>query len=233
MAESDPTIERLKEGSWREVASINNAFHGGLIDEAGWHEAMAALVKDAYLAADNPYGQAGHSGNASTWEASRAFIAEALHVSGTFLDVGCASGILMESVQRWGLAKNLTIEPYGLEIIPELAQLAKRRLPAWADRIHVGNIRTWGPPKNRFDFVLIRPEYAPPSRRAEMIRHVQRNVLHPKGRLIVFVGSEERESRKVESDMSSHGLNATGRAEIPHSKDARLVRRLFWIDSVS
>ena len=233
MAESDPTIESLKEGRWREVASINKAFHEGLLDDDGWHDAMATLVKDAYLAADNPYAQAGHSGNASTWEASRGFISEALHVHGTSLDVGCASGILMESVRRWGSMKNLAIEPYGLDIIPELAQLAQRRLPQWADRIYVGNIRTWRPPMNRFDFVLIRPEYAPSSRRAEMIRHIQRNVLHLKGRLIVFVGSEEQESRSVESEMSSEGFHITGRAEIPHAKDSRLVRRLFWIDAVT
>src|SRR5262249_4628614 len=97
---------------------------------------MAALIKPAYLAADNPYGKAGHSGDAATWEASRSFVAEALHRDGAFLDVGCASGILMESVQRWAANKRLRIEPHGLDIIPEFVELARQRLPHWADRIH-------------------------------------------------------------------------------------------------
>src|SRR5262245_59907985 len=116
MTGSDPLLERLKEGAWREVASINRALEEGRIDEDGWHEAMASLVKPAYLTGDNPYAQAGHSGDAATWEAARGFIAEALHRSGTFLDVGCASGVLMESVQHWGARRNLSIEPYGLDI---------------------------------------------------------------------------------------------------------------------
>ena len=97
MSDPDPTIEHLKERAWQEVAAINQALVEGRIDEAGWHEAMASLIKPAYLAAENPYAQAGHGGDAATWEASRGFIAEAIHRSGTFLDVGCASGILIDT----------------------------------------------------------------------------------------------------------------------------------------
>jgi SAM-dependent methyltransferase len=191
---------------------------------------MAALIKPAYLTADNPYAQAGHSGNAQTWEASRGFIAEALHRSGTFLDVGCANGILMESVQRWGVNKNLRIEPHGIDIVPELVQLARRRLPDWANRIHVGNIRTWRPISHRFDLVLIRPEYAPAARRIDLVRHLMDHVLAPNGRIIIFVGAEETESRWAESTIATE-IPVHGRVEIPHPVDNRLVRRLFWIDS--
>jgi SAM-dependent methyltransferase len=229
----DPWIERLKERAWQEVAAINQALSEGKIDEDGWHAAMAALVKPAYLAADNPYAQAGHGGDAATWEASRGFIAEALHRSGTFLDAGCASGILMESVQRWGSNKNLTIEPYGLDIIPEFVELARRRLPHWAGRITEGNIRTWKPAGNGFDFVLVRPDYAPPNRRADMVDHVIKHVLKPGGRLIVFVGTEEVGSRSAEASITHQGLTVHGRIEIPHLKDQRVVRRLFWIDRLT
>lgn len=226
----DPTIERVKERAWQEVAAIDQALAEGRIGEAGWHEAMAALIKPAYLAARNPYAQAGHGGDATSWESSRGFIAQALDRSGTFLDVGCASGILMESVHRWGAARGREIEPHGLEIIPELAELARRRLPQWKDRIHVGNIRTWLPPGERFDLAMIRPEYAPTHRRAEMAGHVIDQVLKPGGRLIVFVGSEEAAERRVEASVTVHGLTVHGRVEVPHPQDSRLVRRLFWID---
>jgi len=231
MPNPDPAIERLKERAWQKVAAINQALEEGRIDEEGWHEAMASLIKPAYLAAENPYAQAGHGGDAATWEASRGFIAEAIHRSGTFLDVGCASGILMESVHRWGATRNLNIEPYGLDIVPESVDLARRRLPQWADRIYVGNIRTWQPADDRFDFVLIRPEYAPAGRSADMVRHLINHVLKPGGRLIVFVGTEEAQVRSVEASITDHGLVVHGRVEVPHPKDNRVVRRLFWIDS--
>ena len=231
MRERDPILERLKERAWREVAAIDQALADGRIDEREWHESMAALIEPAYLSADNPYAQAGHSGNAETWEASRGFIAEALHRSGTFLDVGCASGILMESVHRWGAERSLEIEPHGLDIVPELAHLARRRLPNWADRIHVGNIRIWRPISHRFDFVLIRPEYVPATRRTELVRHLMNHVLMPNGRIIVFVGTEETHLRLIESTIAAE-IPVDGRIEIPHPHDNRLVRRLFWIDGI-
>jgi GNAT superfamily N-acetyltransferase/SAM-dependent methyltransferase len=227
----DPTIERLKERGWRAVAAIDQALEEGRIDEDGWHEEMAAVIKPAYLAAQNPYAQAGHGGDAATWEASRGFIAEALHQSGTFLDVGCASGILMESVHRWGKAKSLSIEPYGLDIVPEFVQRARRRLPHWADRITVGNIRTWQPAGDRFDFVLLRPIYAPPGRRADMVGHVIDYVLKPGGRLIVLVGTEEVGLSSAEISITDGGYSVHGRVEVPHPRDSRVVRRLFWIES--
>jgi len=230
MENLDPVLESLKEHAWRETAAIDRDLEDGRIDEHGWHAAMASLIKPAYLSGNNPYAQAGHSGNAETWQASRGFLADALHRDGSFLDVGCASGILMESVQNWGAKKNLAIEPHGLEIIRELAELARQRLPHWANRVHVGNIRNWKPVAERFDFVLIRPEYAPVARRTEMVLHILENVLQHKGRLIVFVGTEEADFRRVESSLSGPSFTISGRAEIPHPKDSRLMRRLLWID---
>lgn len=232
MPAPDPSLECLKERSWQEVAAINRALEEGLLDEAGWHAAMAELVRDPYLAADNPYAQAGHGGDAATWEASRGFVAEALHRNGAFLDVGCASGIMMESVQRWGATRGLVIEPYGLDIVPEFVTRTRQRLPQWAGRLFVGNICTWQPESERFDYALIRPEYAPASRRPALARHILAHVLKPGGRLIVFVGAEEAQERSVEASFTSQGLPVHGRVEIPHPRDSRLVRRLFWIDNL-
>lgn len=231
MHDQDPVVKALKERAWKEVAEVDQALAEGRIDECGWHDAMANLIKPAYLSAGNPYGQAGHSGDAVTWEASRGFIAGALDRSGTFLDVGCAGGILMESVQKWGANSGLLIEPHGLDIVPEFVDMARRRLPLWAHRIHLGNIRTWRPPNDRFDLAIIRPEYAPPSRRVELVRHVMNHVLGPEGRLIVFVGVEEIACKTVETTMTTAGFTVSGRIEVPHPKDSRVVRRLFWIDA--
>lgn len=225
----DPRVEALKERGWRQTAAIDADLAAGRIDEAGWHAAMASLVAPAYLAAATPYAQAGHAGDAVTWQASRGFITHALNRSGTFLDAGCASGILMESVVRWGADKGLAIEPYGLEIVPELAVLAQRRLPRWARRIEVGNVRHWRP-RDRFGYVLVRPEYAPRGRRAAMVRHVLEHVLTPRGRLIVFVGTEETDRRAAEAEITASGVTVSGRAERVHPGHSGLRRRLFWID---
>lgn len=226
----DTPLASLKERAWREVAAIDKALAEGRIDEEAWHAAMANLLKPAYLSAESPYAQAGHSGNAVTWEASRSFITEALDRNGCFLDAGCANGIMMESVRRWGASKGLVIEPFGLDIVPEFVELARSRLPQWAERIYLGNIRTWQPAGILFDYVMIRPEYAPAYRRAEMARHILDELLQPGGRLIVFVGSEEAELRTVEASFTGDGLVVHGRVEIPHTKDNRLMRRLFWMD---
>jgi SAM-dependent methyltransferase len=226
----DDDLRAHKEHAWREVESIDRSLETGELDEDGWHDAMAELIKHSYLAGATPYAQAGHRGNAESWQASRGFIARAIEQSGSFLDVGCASGIMMESVARWGGEKGLQIEPYGLEIVPELVELARRRLPHWKDRIVQGNIRSWAPAGDLFDMVLIRPEYAPPGRRADLIRHVFDKVVAPGGRLIVLEGTEDRMGGGGESLLAGSQLSANGRVQVPHPADSRLVRRLFWID---
>lgn len=223
-------VASLKERAWRETAAIDRRLTAGEIDEAGWHRAMAELIAPAYLGADNPYRQAGHSGDAASWEASRGFIADAIDRGGSFLDGGCASGVLMESVQRWGKDRGFVIEPYGVDIVPAFAMLARRRLPAWAQRIEVGNLRTWRPRGERFDFVLVRPEYAPPGRRAELFRHVLDAVVAPHGRLLVLAGSEAVNVRTAEAEALAGGLEVHGRTECPHPLHTGLCRRLFWID---
>jgi hypothetical protein len=108
----------------------------------------------AYLSADDPRAQSGFHGSAARWEVARRPITEAIDRDGTFLDVGCANGLLMESVAEW---TSFEIEPYGLDFAPGLVSLARKRLPLWADRIWVGDAASWEPPF-RFDFVHSRFE---------------------------------------------------------------------------
>ena len=78
------------------------------------------VVVPAYLSSDNPRGQSGYSGDDARWKLARSLIADAIDRDGTFLDVGCASGYLMETMQRWCAEKGISIEPYGLDISPEV-----------------------------------------------------------------------------------------------------------------
>jgi hypothetical protein len=108
----------------------------------------------AYLGTDDPRAQSGFHGSAERWEAARRPIVEAIDQDGTLLDVGCANGLLMESVVAWS---EHDVEPYGVDFAPSLVELAGIRLPEWADRIWVGDAETWEPPF-RFDFVHARIE---------------------------------------------------------------------------
>ena len=94
--------------------------------------ASPTIITPAYLAADTPWEQSGKSGDECLWAYGRSLICDAIHRDGSFLDVGCANGFLMESVERWAAVRGRRIEPYGLDISPELADLARSRLPAWS-----------------------------------------------------------------------------------------------------
>ena len=125
---------------------------------------MAGLVVPAYLAGDNPRAQSGHSGDAQRWEGARRLLLDAVDPSGTFLDIGCANGHLFECVDAWATEDGIDLEPWGLEISAELAELARRRLPHWRDRIAVGNALDWRPAK-QFTYVRTNLDYAPDGRR--------------------------------------------------------------------
>jgi protein-L-isoaspartate O-methyltransferase len=218
----DDELAPLKEGAWREVAALDEALLRGEIDEEGWHRAVAELVVPAYLSADTPWGQSGKSGDAQGWEYARSLLADAVDRDGTFLDVGCANGYLMECIVRW--AEPYRIEPYGLEIAPELAELARRRLPHWADRIFVGNALHWEPPF-RFTFIRTGLEYVPHTLRRQLVAHLGSYC----ERLIIGVFNEERDQRAVELEIENWGCRIAGRTERPH-RHPRLAYRAFWID---
>ena len=76
------------------------------------------------------------------------------------------------------------IEPYGLDFSARLVELARARLPQWADRLFVGDALEWEPPR-RFDFVRTELVYAPEERRRELVERLLERVVAPGGRLIV------------------------------------------------
>ena len=167
---------------WRaQVDELDLARAREEIDDERWFAAMAAIFAEAYLAGANPRAQSGFGGDADRWEAARRPIADAIDRAGSFLDIGCASGHLLESIVRWSPHP---IEPYGLELVSALAELARGRLPQWADRIFVGNALTWEPPW-RFDFVRTELVYVPDERRPAYVRRLLDHVVAPGGRLIL------------------------------------------------
>jgi 2-polyprenyl-3-methyl-5-hydroxy-6-metoxy-1,4-benzoquinol methylase len=111
----------------------------GEINEAEWYRGIAAAITPAYLSSDNPRTQSGFIGDEAHWIQARGIISDAIDRAGTFLDVGCANGYLMERLERWTAQKGYRLEPYGLDISPKLIGLARQRLPQWASRLFIGN----------------------------------------------------------------------------------------------
>jgi len=213
----------LKDNAWRELAEIDARLDAREIDEEGWHRAGQALVVPAYLAAETPWGQSGKSGTVEDWEWSRSHVADGIDRDGTFLDVGCANGYLLECLPRW---TRFAVEPYGLDIAPELAELARVRLPEWADRIFIGNALTWAPPQ-RFAFVRTGLEYVP--------RHAQRELVERLlaycDRLLVGVFNEHESESTTEDLLASWGFEVTGRSVRPNRHKPGMEYRVLWMDA--
>jgi len=117
-------------------------------------------------------------------------ILEATPNDGSFLDVGCATGHLMESIEQWAAQREISIAAYGLEIDPDLAAEARRRLPVFADRIFIGNVSEWSPPR-RFTYVRTGLEYVPAGEGAWLLRRLLAEFIEPGGRVIVGPLNEE------------------------------------------
>src|SRR5438093_2823937 len=114
--------DRMRRSFWQaKVEELEHSREGGDIGDEAWFAGMAEIFETAYLEGDNPRAQSGFGGDAARWEVARRPIADLIDRDGTFLDVGCASGHLLESVVRWSAHR---VEPYGLELSPGLAELA-------------------------------------------------------------------------------------------------------------
>jgi len=223
-------IEVAKDRAYWLTKSAEDALEAGQIDEAEWHRRISAVITPAYLAADTPWGQSGKSGDEQAWTYGRSLICDAIHRDGSFLDVGCANGYLMESIHKWTAERGHCIEPYGLDISPELADLARTRLPHWAERIHTGNVLTW-PPTQRFDFVRTGLEYVPSRRRRDLVQRLVDEFLAEDGRLIIGGYSVESAAPdSLEQELSAWGFTVSGHTTRPH-RDDRLVNRILWIDA--
>src|SRR5262249_52669073 len=152
-------------------------------EEKQFFDQQQALLEEKYLAGINPRQQSGSGRNEQDWERYRRVVTAPIDKDGTFLDVGCANGLLMESVTRWAAQDGFSIEPYGVDISRKLAERARQRLPRWRDRIFVGNALVWSAPL-RFDFVRTEMVYVPNHLRRRYAEHLLEEVVAPGGCLI-------------------------------------------------
>ena len=142
-------------------------------------EEMRQTLERAYLAADEPWRQSGFSGPEARWAVLRKPVADCVDRSGSFLDVGCANGYLLESVRRWSA---FALELWGIDLSPALVELARRRVPDAT--LLVANALEWVPPR-RFDFVRTELVYVRAADEARYVRHLLQHCVSTDGALLV------------------------------------------------
>src|SRR5581483_8382356 len=104
-----------------------------------WFGEIRHILQSSYVAAPTPWQQSGKGGTFEDWVRLRIPISECVTRSGSFLDIGCANGFLLECLLNWTKMKNIDLVPYGLDYGSKLVELARERLPAFKDHIFVGN----------------------------------------------------------------------------------------------
>jgi hypothetical protein len=203
-------------------------------DDFAWFEAEKQFHERLYLAGTNPRQQSGFGRDERDWERFRRPMVAAIRRSGTFLDVGCASGLLMEDVARWAMHDGYRIEPYGLDISEKLVTLARARLPQWRSRIFIGNALYWDPPC-RFDYVRTELVYVPPHRRREYVDRLLSRVVAPQGYAILCAyGSSRPEGIRAEpllDGLEGWGLEIAGTQDAISPEHGFVITRVVWVSA--
>jgi len=151
---------------------------------AAWFENNRRILETAYVSHDEPWRQSGMSGPEDRWTSLRKPVADCIERSGTFLDIGCANGYLLECILKWTAERGLTIEPYGLDLSDKLIGMAMERLPKYAGNFFVGNGFTWLPPR-RFDYVRTELVYVPLELEGQYVEFLIEHHLTDEGRLLI------------------------------------------------
>jgi 8-oxo-dGTP pyrophosphatase MutT (NUDIX family) len=193
---------------------------------AEFFRALRASTAEYYLSEPgNPYRESGRGKGAARWEETRRCIADAVHRSGDFMDVGCANGLLLETLRKWCAERGFALRLHGIDFVPELVALARARHPAYADHFAVANAWDWEP-RRRYDFVRLSLEIVPASDRAELVRRIASRAVAPGGRLIVcHYADVARGDPRVDV-----GTWLESEAMIPVGRGAAPGVSLAWID---
>jgi SAM-dependent methyltransferase len=149
-----------------------------------WFSSLKNTLEEAYLSHEEPWRQSGMSGPEERWISLRKPVADCIDKSGSFLDIGCANGYLLECCLKWTAERGIQIEPSGLDISERLVELARKRLPRHATDFYVGNAFTWIPSR-RLDFVRTELVYVPAEYEKQYLEFILANHLNPGGRLLV------------------------------------------------
>jgi SAM-dependent methyltransferase len=184
-----------------------------------------ATLPEAYLQHNDPIRQSGFGGGAERWRSEREPILDGVSRSGSLIDIGCANGYLLQCLVSWGRERGVELEPYGLDISPELIALARQRFPGLEDHFYVANAWMWESPR-RFDFVYSLYDNVPLSYLADYVYQLLANVVAPEGRLIIGAyGSRthRQPAFDVAKFMVETGLPVAGAVSVGNVPEARFA----------
>ena len=158
-----------------------------------WFARLQGMLEPSYLAAAEPWQQSGFSGPFERWVACRRPIAECMTAPGSFLDIGCANGYLLECVLQWAAENQVQIDPWGVDLSERLVAMAKDRLVDHAEKLFVGNALTWQPPR-KFDYVRTELCYVPKEYQRPYVSRLLDEYLRTGGKLLVTEYRSRKES---------------------------------------
>lgn len=217
-------------------AYINAALDNNEISLEEWYELSNIYYTKCYLSQDNPRAQSKHRGDEFHYLYSHLPIIEAINNNGTFCDIGCANGHLVEMIHKWISGTGFDIQMYGVDISEGLIELAKKRLPKWKEQFFVGNAHYWKPEK-KFDYIHIRGEsveypYTGPKalNYIRIVEHYMENYLVDGGRFIIGPYWYEHEDNVVKGLFKYWGYSPTGYSEKTHYNKSNVFRKVIWID---
>ena len=185
------------------------------VERDTYFRVLREAVAEFYLAdPQNPYQQSGRSSGADRWEQTRRPFVQAIHRSGDFLDVGCANGLLLESLILWAGREGFVLRPHGLDFVPELVGLARQRFPNDRDNFEFANAFDWTPTR-QYDFVRTNLEYVPEPDWIPFVRR-QYAAVAPSGRLILsHYRNLDEPLVNLRAVVEQAGFTVTGQVDIP------------------
>ncbi len=172
---------------WNYSIKINTVYGFKRMDNyqlEEWFSALKQELESAYIQHDEPWKQSGFSGPEDRWTAVRKPIADCIDKSGSFLDIGCANGYLLECIMKWAGERGITVTPFGIDLSEKLIKLAQERLPDYINNLFVGNGWDWTPPE-KFDFVRTELVYVPDSLQKQYIERIIDFYLAESGKLLI------------------------------------------------
>jgi len=192
---------------------------------------QAKAIEAMQLKAPDEYGQSSFQGDAARWEALRRPCVAAVDRSGTYLDIGCANGLFLESAVTWAAAGGHRLEPFGLDHSEALVAMARTRLGLGADRIFVGDCLTWQPAR-KFDFVRSELVYVPGERRRAYLQRLLDEFVAPGGRVIVASYGTRGgvpPAEDVGALLRTWGFEVAGAAEGRDTWSEKTLTRVAWV----
>jgi hypothetical protein len=220
-------------------AYIDAALANNEINKDDWYELNKIYFTKLYLSSDNPRGQSGHGGGEQHYMFAHLPILDAVYKNGTFCDVGCANGHLMEMLYKWGTGIGFDLQMFGVDISEGLLELAKTRLPEWRDRFFLGNALYWKP-EHKFDYIHTGGlEGVPKDDQIMFFEHLMENYLADGGRMIlgpywyendIFQENQHDSRSYSEKIILDAGITPTGYIIKTHYNRTNWFRKALWFD---